>query len=83
MILRLIALAVLVLFLYRMARRALRSLLPESGSPAAQQPSESQPMVPCKTCGTFIPRERTLADDRGHLYCSPECRDKARDLSAE
>ncbi len=76
MILRLIALAVLAFLLYQGIRRALRSLLPPEGPDQYPGSAGSQPVVPCKTCGTFVPRDRALTDEHGHHYCSPQCRER-------
>ena len=76
MILRLIALAILVFFAYRLLRRALAKLLaPEPDVPPI---SESQSVVPCKSCGTFVPKDRARTDDAGHFYCSDRCREDAK-----
>jgi len=76
MILRLLALAVLLFLAYRLIRRALASLRP----PRADAPpsTESQPVVPCKTCGTFIPRDQARTDGEGHYFCSAPCLEHTR-----
>ena len=74
MILRLIALAVLIFFVYRLLRRAADAFLPKP--PPNPKAPESQPIVPCKACGTFVPRDRALTDERGEHFCSAECRDR-------
>jgi hypothetical protein len=74
MILRLLALAVLIYFAYRLIRRAADALLPKA--PPDPKAPDTQPIVPCKACGTFVPRNQALTDDRGDHYCSPECRDR-------
>jgi hypothetical protein len=74
MILRLIALALLVYFAYRLIRRAADTFLPKS--PPNPKAPESQPIVPCKACGTFVPRDNALTDEGGDHYCSEQCRDR-------
>ena len=73
MILRLLAVAVIAFFLYRLVRRALARLAPPADTSAHSQ--DSQPIVPCKTCGTFVPRDRAVLDEDGHAYCSVVCRE--------
>ncbi|MFP4614407.1 MAG: PP0621 family protein [Thiohalorhabdus sp.] len=77
MILRLIALAVLIYFAYRLVRRVLAKLQPPR--PDTPPTSESQPVVPCKACGTFVPKDRARTDDRGHFYCSDRCLQETRE----
>ena len=72
MILRLLAVAVIAFFLYRFVRRALARLAPPADT--SSRPTDSQPIVPCKTCRTFVPRDRAVLDEEGHAYCSAECR---------
>ena len=74
MILRLIALGLLVFFAYRLIRRAADTFLPKP--PPDPKAPDSQPIVPCKACGTFVPRDRALTDESGERYCSSQCRDR-------
>ncbi|MEF8794624.1 PP0621 family protein [Thiohalorhabdus sp.] len=76
MILRLIALAILIFFAYRLIRRAADRLLPQA--PPDPKAPESQPIVPCKACGTFVPRDEAIIDDDGDQFCSEQCRDRLR-----
>ena len=73
MILRLLALAVLLFLAYRLIRRALKKLAPPQDT-NHRSPEDSQPIIPCKVCGTFVPRDRALFDEAGHAYCSDACR---------
>ena len=73
MILRLLALAVLLFFAYRLIRRVLHKLAPPPDT-ADQSPGDTQPIIPCKVCGTFVPRDRAVFDDEGQAYCSQDCR---------
>ena len=72
MILRVLILAVLVFLAYHFIRRAVRRLAPPQDDATPSQ--ASQPIVPCKVCGTFVPRNRALFDEEGHAYCSEACR---------
>jgi hypothetical protein len=74
MILRLIALALLIFFAYRLIRRAADAFLPKP--PPDPKAPDSQPIVPCKACGTFVPRDRAVTDDSGDHFCSEQCRDR-------
>ncbi len=72
MILRLLAFALAVYLVYRLIRWGMDILAsPKRPSPG---PPPDQPIVPCKACGTFIPRDEADVDDRGHIFCSTECR---------
>ncbi|MFA9459363.1 PP0621 family protein [Thiohalorhabdus methylotrophus] len=75
MILRLIALAILLFFAYRAIRRVLSKLQPPQ---ADSRIPDSQPVVPCKSCGTFVPKKQALEDGQGHFYCSDKCREAFR-----
>lgn len=46
---------------------------PGAARAAATGPQE---MVRCPTCGLHLPREDAVADAAGHLYCSPQHRDR-------
>jgi len=72
MILRLLAVAVLVFLAYRLIRRAADAILPTP--PPDPKAPDSPPIVPCKACGTFVPRDQAHSDEEGDQFCSEQCR---------
>lgn len=48
---------------------------PRDGGKGEGRGKESQPMVPCRQCGTFVPRDQALFGPNGQAFCSPACRD--------
>ena len=48
---------------------------PQSGGKGEEGEKKSQPMLPCRHCGTFVPRDEALPGPGEHLFCSPGCRD--------
>ena len=36
----------------------------------------AEPLVPCKRCGTYVLRSRTLIGEGGEPFCSESCRDR-------
>ena len=76
MLLRAALLALIIYGFYRW-RRYRRALGQRSTGERRQKKAEdSQPMLPCRRCGTFIPRDEALPGQRGQSFCSPECRDQ-------
>jgi formamidopyrimidine-DNA glycosylase len=77
MLLRAALLALIIYGFYRW-RRYRRSLGQGSSGGRRQQTSNhSQPMLPCRRCGTFVPRDDALPGPRGQSFCSSECRDQS------
>ncbi len=75
MILRLLAFGVAVFLVYRLIRWLMDHLGPYGG-PSDPGPAPDQPIVPCKACGTFVPRDEAIQDEQGRTFCSPACQEK-------
>lgn len=76
MLLRLALLGLIIYGIYRW-RRWRRSLPSRRPGSERSAPPESQSMVPCRRCGTFLPRSDALPGPGERLFCSERCRDAA------
>ena len=76
MLLRLALLGLIIYGIYRWRRwrRSLPSRRPRPDPERGARP-ETQSMVPCRRCGTFLPRSDALPGPGERLYCSKRCRD--------
>lgn len=70
-----------LLFVVRLALRALAAFLRGRSAPAAAPAAApGGELVRDRVCNTFLPRERALlarVNGQEEHFCSPECRDKA------
>ncbi len=77
---RLLILAILLIVVYFMVRRALRGVLGKRQDTARGELSErTSEMVQDPVCGMFVPKEGALFirnADRTYFFCGNSCRDK-------
>jgi hypothetical protein len=72
--LALLALAIYGIYRWRRWRRSRARGRDSAGSDEAP-PGTAQPIIPCRRCGTFVPRDQALPGPGHRIYCSGECRD--------
>lgn len=63
----LLVVLVVVVGLYALLGRSRREPPPVQGKPAARPPPAA--MLSCAHCGVHLPRDETVADAAGHVYC--------------
>jgi hypothetical protein len=59
----------------RFSPRRRRRRLDERRTPSGGVAEE---LLPCSTCGTFVPSGRAVIDDRNGVFCSEHCREQLR-----
>lgn len=78
---RLLGFVLLAYLTWLCLRAVLRYLqAPESAENNRSLPVET--LVRCTSCGVYFPAERTLPGERGAVYCTEACRQRAEPVPA-